>query len=202
MDESEEESADAHPYTVNVKEQAAEPLRFHQLPRELQSEVLKRTRADFEVAYEVEISVNELGLGMNDVLPGRRLHFVPVVLRYQFKLQRRLADGPVMKARISRSVDPAFQQRALWHELPPQRQRLIEQRAAKVFESLPFSELFFDEIPTSTWVFCFVHAAHGRRFKDAAPRWTRFARNSEVLDEVRAKMERLFRLPLLRLEPP
>jgi hypothetical protein len=64
MDESEEESADAHPYTVNVKEQAAEPLRFHQLPRELQSEVLKRTRADFEVAYEVEISVNELGLGI------------------------------------------------------------------------------------------------------------------------------------------
>jgi hypothetical protein len=79
---------------------------------------------------------------------------------------------------------------------------LSNSRAAKVLEIMPFSELFFDEIPTSAWVFCFVHAAHApRRSVDVAPRWTRFARNSEVLDEVRSKMQRVFRLPLLRLEP-
>ncbi len=197
-----DESEDANPYTVEAQEplqQAAVPLRFDRLPREMQSEVLKRTHARFEVAHHMEVAQSTLGLYVDRVNGWlRRLPYVPVVLRYEFILQRRLADGPRVKARISRSLDPALKQTALWQTCPPEIQARIERAAARVLEIQWFSELLFDALDASTWVFCFVHA--GARGATCAPRWTRFPRNSEVLDEVRARMERIFCLPCRRLE--
>jgi hypothetical protein len=198
VDESMDESEDAHPYTVEAPEplqQAAVPLRFDRMPREMQSEVLKRTHARFEVTHHMEEIQSALGLCPETDRRLRRLPFVPVVLRYEFILQRRLADGPRMKARISRSLDPALKQTALWQTFAPETQARIERAPARVRESQWFSELFYDGIHSNTWVFCFVHTADGRRSVDTAPRWTRFPRNSEVLDEVRAKMQRVFCLP-------
>ncbi len=201
-----DEVEDAHPYKVKAQEplqEAAEPLRFDRLPRELQSEVLKRTHARFEVTHHMEVGQSALGLCPTPTDRWlRRLPNVPVVVRYEFILQRRLADGPRMKARISRSLDPELKQTALWQTCPLPLQGVIERKAARVLEIQWFSELLFDALDASTWVFCFVHAGAPRRVVDAAPRWTRFPRNSEVLDEVRAKMERLFCLPCRRLEAP
>ncbi len=193
---------DANPYTVEAEEprRAANPLRFDRLSRELQSEILKRTHASFVVTHKMKIPANELALGPADALWQQHgLHFVPGVMRYEFKLQRRLADGPRMIARISRSLDPAFKQRALWHKFGPKRKTFIEDRAAKVIEIMPFSELKFDDLDASTWLFYFVHGEAPHSLVDMAPRWTRFARNSEVLDEVRSNIESVFRLPCKRM---
>jgi len=202
----EDESKDANPYTVKAQEplqQAPEPLRFDGLPRELQSEVLKRTHTHFEVAHHMEVAQHTLGLWPDRVNGWlQKLPYVPVVLRYEFILQRLLADGHRMKARISRSLDPALKQTPLWQTCPAPLQGVIERAAAKVIEIPWFLELQFDDFDASNLVFYFVHAEAPQRVVDKAPRWTMFSRNSEVLDEVRAKMEQLFCLPCRRLKHP
>lgn len=191
------QSIDAHlnPYNVvDAQPRAANPLCLHILPRQMQLEVLKRTKARFEVAHHMEVAQSTLGLYV-DRSNGwlRRLPFVPVVLRYEFWLEPRLAEGPRMTARFSRSLDPAFQQSPLWQQCPPALQERIESAAAKELKIPPFSELQFDELDAGYWIFCFVYAAGGVARGSGA--WTRFPRSSEVLDKVREKMQRVFCLP-------
>jgi hypothetical protein len=203
---------DLNPYRVEERDEtkAAEarhehgnsccPLRFDELPREMQGQVLKWTHARFDVTHHMEVSSNVLGLSLVTHKAMRRLPSVPVVLRYEFNLQRRLADGPQMTARFSRSLDPALKQTALWHSFPRATQTEVQRRPARTFEVTAFSELKFDDLNASMWLFCFVRGGAPRGFVDLPPQWTGFPRNSEVLDEVREKMERVFCLPCRRLE--
>jgi len=175
-------------------------LRFEDLSRDVQSLVLKHTHAEFEITHHTEVPQHLLGhirLGGGGAANAwmRRLPNVPVVLRYQFKLQRRLADGPRMIARFSRCLDPALQQTALWQTCPPALQARLEHAARKVLEIEPFSELQYDGHGPGAehWIFCFVPTTGDPAY---APRaWTRFRRDSAVLDEVREKMRDVFGQP-------
>jgi hypothetical protein len=189
--------AEPHPYRVGAEEpgQAAEPLRFDGLPREVQSEVLKWTHARFEVAHHTEAALHALGLSTVAHPALRRLPFVPVVLRYEFNLQRRLADGPVMTARFSRSLDRALQHTALWPQLPLMTREALERHAENVVEIEPFSRLRFDELNGSEVLFCFLRGDRHGMFVDLAPRWTRFLRNSPMLEQMHDKMENVFCQP-------
>ena len=133
--------SERHNEPENEEEECKQlPRRFDQLPRDLQGEVLKHTHASFEVAHHMEVAQSTLGLYPERVNGWlRRLPFVPVVLRYEFKLQRRLADGPRMTARFSRSLDPALKQTDLWQTCPRQLQAIIERAAARVLEIEPFT---------------------------------------------------------------
>ena len=182
-----------HPYKVEEEVQTvAHPLTFDRLPREVQSEVLKWTHARFEVAHRTEAALHALGLSTVAHPALRRLPFVPVVLRYEFNLQRRLADGPVMTARFSRSLDNALKQTALWPQLPLMTQEAVERHAENVVEIEPFARLSFDELNGSEVLFCFVRGDDYGTFVDLAPRWTRFLRNSPVLEQMHDKMENVF----------
>ena len=196
---------DESPYTVEPGHAAA-PLRFHQLPREIQSLVLKHTHARFVVTHRTGVAPVWLAYNPHNSNPAatnracllfweNRLDFVPVVLRYEFNLQRRLADGPQMTARFSRWLDPALKQTNLWHSCPPKLQEGIERAAAQVVEIEPFSHLKFDELKPgngSKGLFCFLRE-HGAQ--SLAPQWSNFWINSEVLDEVREKMQSVFGQP-------
>jgi hypothetical protein len=164
------------------------------------------------VSYECDVAVNELKLpplrdqqrylenpSTMSSTPGWGLHFLPVVMCYEFELQERLADGTRMIARISRSLDPTFKLHYLWLNFTHDQQTLIENRAAKVVEIMPFSELKFEN-REGMRLFCFVHGKGPQSFVDVATRWTRFARNSKVLDDVRANMKREFRLECMQME--
>jgi len=83
------------------------PLQFHELPREVQSKVLKHTHARFEVTHHKEVEPLWLNTAANSNRVWLqffqwRLRFVPVVMRYEFNLQRLLADGHQTTARFSR----------------------------------------------------------------------------------------------------
>jgi hypothetical protein len=78
VDECMDEVEDAHPYKVKAQEplqEAAEPLRFDRLPCELQSEVLKRTHARFEVTHHMEVGQSALGLCPTQLVFIARTHF-------------------------------------------------------------------------------------------------------------------------------
>ena len=186
---------DLNPYSVaDAQPHPAGPLLFHHLPKEIRLEVFKRTPARFEVAHHMEVALHTLELGVDrSNIWLRRLPFVPVVLRYQFRLEPRLAVEPRMTATFSRSLDPVFQQSALWQQCPAALKARIERAAAKKLEIPPFSELKFEELGVGYWIFCFVHEEGGMARGRGA--WTRFPRDSAVLDEVRAKMQRMFYLP-------
>lgn len=191
-----------NPYTVQPDHAA--PLQFHNLPPEVRSEVIKRTHARFEVTHRTEVA--PVWLANNKSNPAAtnrgwlvfwrwRLNFVPVVLRYEFNLQRRLANTvPQMTARFSRRLDPALKQTALWLSCPRIFQEGIERAAAQVVEIEPFSELKFDELGNyGFWgLFCFLRQHEPQSL---APQWSKFCISSQVLDEVRDKMQNVFCQP-------
>ena len=75
------------------------PRRFDELPDDLQRLVRKHTAANFFVEWHTKEVVG---------WEGR-----PIIMRYEFKLHRRLGDSrPMMTARITRKLDP------LWRQTP------------------------------------------------------------------------------------
>jgi len=206
-----QESVDENPYTVEPG-QAACPLRFHHLrfdhmPREVQSMVLKHTHARFVVTYRTETSPTWLAYNPQNSNPQAtnrtwllfwefRLGFVPLVKRYEFNLQRRLAGRePEMTARFSQWLHPALKQTTLWQTCPRAFQIGIEQAAAQMVEIETFSQLKFDELRPGNGLkglFCFLRENGAQSL---APQWSQFWINSEVLDEVRDKMQSVFNQP-------
>ena len=86
-------------YLVRANELAPLPKRFDQMLSEMQSLVLKHTAASFEVIWHHD-----------DWVGHPNFKRVPVIVRYQFKLQRRRAE-PFADAPASKGNDrhPAFQ---------------------------------------------------------------------------------------------
>jgi hypothetical protein len=190
----------AHPYTVEMvghgeedreeheekqreeKQRERLPRRFDELPRDAQWLVLKHTGARFVVTRHTQEEPLQIGLPNSMFWP----YFVPVIVRYEFRLLPRRASGPEMTARFTLSLDPAaIRQSPEWHRPGCYMTR----------EFQPFSELRFDEPHHLGKLFCFLR--RGQEHIEVASRWSRF--DDDVLMQVREKMETVFRLPLLRL---
>lgn len=162
---------------------------FQIIPRELQTEVLGHTAAGFEVTFK---TVQD----MRHQPPWLSLSSLPVVVRCEFKLERRRASGPNMHARFTQAVDPAFKLTPQWRSLSDLEQTKIEafRREAK-FES--FQQLKVDENRDTDMLFCFLRGGPPqmpRMLVQRAPMWSRFSRS--VLTDVHEKMDTVFRLPL------
>ena len=61
---------------------------------------------------------------------------VPVIVRYEFELQRRRASGPEIVARFTRFLDPKFKQTERWRGAAGTLGRLWRVRRQAVFESV------------------------------------------------------------------
>jgi hypothetical protein len=175
------------------------------LPREVQSLVLQHTHVEFEITHHTEVDTTRLAYERSNPEPTNRgwlvfwedrLPLTPVVKRYQFKLQRRLGDREsVMSARFSRYLNPELKQTDLWNSCHPKLQEGIVRAAARVEEIEPFCSLQYDELKPgngSEGLFCFLRE-HGPQ--SLAPQWSSFWINSEVLGEVREKMQKNFGQP-------
>lgn len=175
------------------------------LPRELQSLVLQHTHVEFEITHYTEVDTTMLAYERSNPEPTNRgwlvfwedrLPLTPVVKHYQFKLQRRLGDRePEMIARFSRYLNPALKQTALWLSCNHKLKEGIERAATRVQEIERFCSLQYDELKPgngSQGLFCFK-AEHGQQ--SLAPQWSSFRINSEVLGEVREKMQENFGQP-------
>jgi hypothetical protein len=195
----------AHPYTVQMEGRGEEdreehgekqrerlPRRFDELPRDAQWLVLKHTGARFVVTRHTQEEPLQIGLPNSMFWP----YFVPVIVRYEFRLLPRRASGPEMTARFTLSLDPAaIRQSPEWRYMSAEDHAIFDRPGgwlAAEFE--PFSQLEFDGFDDSDKLFCFLR--RGQEHIEVAPRWSRF--DDSVLTQVREKMETVFRLPLLR----
>jgi hypothetical protein len=168
------------------------PRRFDELPRDAQWLVLKHTGARFVVTRRTQEEPYQLGLPYDIFWP----YFVPVIVRYEFRLLPRRASGPEMIARFTLSLDPAaIRTSPEWRYMSAEDHAVFDRPGcymAREFE--PFSQLEFDGFDDSDKLFCFLRT--GPQDFEVAPRWSRF--DDSVLTQVREKMETVFRLPLLR----
>jgi hypothetical protein len=211
----------AHPYTVEQheeheqheqnephNEEQCEQLlrRFDELPRDAQWLVLKHTGARFVVTHRFQEDPLQINLPFDMFWP----YFVPVIVRYEFRLLPRRASGPEMIARFTLSLDPAIRQLPEWRHMNAQHQAIFDRPGgymAREFE--PFSQLRYDEPNHLGKRFCFLRrgghgSGHGSGHRSGQPQhievsslWSRF--DDSVLTEVREKMETVFRLPMTRL---
>jgi hypothetical protein len=206
----------AHPYTVQIEGHSEEenkgeregeregkreeeqrerlPRRFDELPRDAQWLVLKHTGARFVVTRRTQEEPLQIGLPNSMFWP----YFVPVIVRYEFRLLPRRASGPEMTARFTLSLDPAaIRQSPEWRYMSAEDHAIFDRPGgyiAREFE--PFSELRFDEPHHLGKLFCFLRRGQEPQHTEVAPRWSSF--DDDVLTQVREKMETVFRLPLLR----
>jgi hypothetical protein len=208
----------AHPYTVQMPGHGGEkneeeseapqrerlprrfdelPRRFDELPRDAQWLVLKHTGARFVVTRRTQEEPAQISLPDSILWP----YYVPVIVRYEFRLLPLRASGPEMIARFTLRLDPAIRESPDWRNmsrLMRAEHHAILDRAgawlAREFE--PFSELRFDEPHHLGKLFCFLRRGVPPQDTEVAPRWSRF--DDDVLTQVREKMETVFRLPLLR----
>jgi hypothetical protein len=196
----------AHPYTVEQheeheqheqnephNEEQCEQLlrRFDELPRDAQWLVLKHTGARFVVTHRFQEDPLQINLPFDMFWP----YFVPVIVRYEFRLLPRRASGPEMIARFTLSLDPAIRQLPEWRHMNAQHQAIFDRPGgymAREFE--PFSQLRFNSF-NSDKLFCFLRTGQNT---EVAPPWSRF--DDSVLTEVRGKMQTEFGLPLEQLE--
>jgi hypothetical protein len=170
------------------------PRRFDELPRDAQWLVLKHTGARFVVTRRTQEEPAQILLPNSIFWP----YFVPVIVRYEFRLLPRRASGPEMIARFTLSLDPAaIRQSPEWRYMSAEDHAIFDRPVgymAREFE--PFSELRFDEPHHLGKLFCFLRRGQEPQHTEVAPRWSRF--DDDVLTQVREKMETVFRLPLLR----
>jgi hypothetical protein len=204
----------AHPYTVEMEGHGEEdreeheekqreekhreeeqrerlPRRFDELPRDAQWLVLKHTGARFVVTRRFQEDPLQINLPFDMYWP----YWVPVIVRYEFRLLPRRASGPEMIARFTLSLDPAIRQLREWRNMSDQHKAIFDRPGgytAREFE--PFSQLEFDGFDDSDKLFCLLR--RGQEHIEVAPRWSRF--DDDVLTQVREKMETVFSLPLLR----
>jgi hypothetical protein len=203
----------AHPYTVQMpghgeeknkqvraeenkgehgeKQRERLPRRFDELPRDAQWLVLKHTGARFVVTHRFQEDPLQINLPFDMFWP----YWVPVIVRYEFRLLPRRASGPEMIARFTLSLDPAIRQLREWRNMSAQHKAIFDRPGGYIArEFQPFSQLEFDGFDDSDKLFCFLR--RGQEHIEVAPRWSRF--DDDVLTQVREKMETVFRLPLLR----
>ena len=166
------------------------PQHFNDLPRHVQWLVLQRTAARFVVTHRSRQEPIYLNLPYDMFWP----HYVPIIVRYEFRLLPRRASGPKMIARFRLSLDPAIRQLPEWRNISPAHKAIFNRSGgymAREFE--PFSELRFNSF-NSDKLFCFLRTGQNT---EVAPPWSRF--DDSVLTEVRGKMQTEFGLPLEQL---
>jgi hypothetical protein len=188
----------AHPYTVRSERDEPEekreqlPQHFNDMNHDAQWLVLKHTGASFVVTHSSREEQAQI------MLPMGWPHFVPVIVRYEFRLLPRRASGPEMTARFTLYLDStAIRQSPEWRYMSDQHQAIFDRPGgymAREFE--PFSQLKFDGFDDSDKLFCFLRRGQEPQHTEIAPRWSRF--DNSVLTEVREKMETVFSLPLTR----
>ena len=205
----------AHPYTVQMeahgeeenKEEGREereeeqrerlPRRFDELPRDAQWLVLKHTGARFVVTRRTQEEPAQISLPSSILWP----YYVPVIVRYEFRLLPRRASGPEMIARFTLCLDPAIRQSPDWRNMSrlmrAEHHAILDRPVAWLAaEFAPFSQLKFDEPHHLGKLFCFLRRGVQPQDTEVAPRWSRF--DDDVLMQVREKMETVFGLPLVR----
>jgi len=160
---------------------------------------LPDTDKRFEVTHTEKMDINDIST------PG--MLSVPVVLRYEFNLHEQgLADGPLMTARFSRSLGPAFKQTVQWQGYNPSVQKLIESNVAKEENIKPFSHLRFENPiqPNSLKLFfCFLRKEGSQLKINNSPPWSCFTNNTAgraVLEEVSNKMDEVFKKTFYHVE--
>jgi hypothetical protein len=156
-------------------------------------EVLRHTAARFVVTNNFDEDLDVL----RRYVPWIFLPYASVIMCYEFKLERRRASGPVMHARFTRAMDPAFKLKPEWLSLSASDQIIIESWATLDAEFGPLQALRVDEDSDTNMLFCFLRGGPPlmpRMLVEIAPRWSRFPRS--VLADVREKMETVFHLPL------
>ena len=186
-----EENTENEPHNEEKREQL--PQHFNDMPRNEQWLVLQRTDARFVVTHRSREEPAQIMLPNSMFWP----YFVPVIVRYEFRVLPRRASGPEMIARFTLSLDPAIRQLPEWRNISAQHKAIFNRPGgyiAREFE--PFSQLRFDGFDDSDKLFCFLRRGQEPQHTEVAPRWTRF--DDSVLTQVREKMETVFRLPLVR----
>jgi hypothetical protein len=196
----------AHAYLIHntplsIEEQRQQQRKvFLRLPRDTMCEVLKHTAASFVVTRRTREEPENISLPHWISWPN----YIPVLVRYEFRLLPRRECGPEMIARFTLCLDPKIKQSPDWHKnsrlmTPADHAILDRQGAWLAHEFAPFSELRFDEPHTLSKLFCFLRRGEKPGDTEVAPRWSRF--DDDVLKQVRRKMETEFRLPLLAFRP-
>jgi hypothetical protein len=176
---------------------------LHELPRELQKEVLRHTFAEFDVKgwsfdrYNVEHQ-GECFRGV-----------ISVLHRYEFKLARRRGDsGPELRARFSWAVDPFFKETGGWRQMSPAMHGAIERAVSRSVEIPPFSELRVDlavevlsaplsdagEKPSRFYFVRRGDLGRDQPHVEFSPTWSSLYR--ENIEEVRDKLKTVFRMDL------
>ena len=169
------------------------PRDFDTLPRDLQMEVLRHTAARFVVTFNTVAELRD----MRQHSPWIRMQpYLPVIVRCEFKLERRRASAPEMRARFTRAVDPAWKLTHEWLSFSAADQTIIERWARLVAKFESFHVLKVYDISDTNMLFCFLRRKPlmPRMIVEVAPSWSRFPRS--VLADVREKMETVFHLPL------
>ena len=117
--------------------------------------------------------------------------FVSVIVCYEFKLERRRVSGPVMHARFTRAMDPAFKLGPEWGHMSAADQAELENsvRREAVFED--FTELRYDDqkVDERGYPYLLFSFLRPSGVEDA-PNWSKF--RPSVLKDVREKLEMVF----------
>ena len=189
-----DEQYEQHEQPQNEEDRCEQlPQHFNDMPSHVQWLVLKHTGARFVVTHRFQEDPLQINLPFDMFWP----YFVPVIVRYEFRLLPRRASGPEMIARFTLSLDPAIRQLPEWRHMSAQHRAIFDRPGGymdREFE--PFSQLKFDGFDDSDKLFCFLRRGQEPQHTEVASRWSRF--DDSVLTEVREKMETVFRLPLTR----
>ena len=195
-----EENTENEPQNEEKREQL--PRLFDEMPRDAQWLVLKHTGARFVMTHRSREEPIYLGLPYDLFWPC----FVPVIVRYEFRLLPRRASGPEMTARFCLSLDPAIMQLPEWRNMSAEHRAIFDSEGGYCArEFAPFSELKFKELRPSdnTYkLFCFLRRS-GQPLEtqpletEFAPPWSKF--DDQLLMEVLEKMQKVFRLPLCHM---
>jgi hypothetical protein len=180
---------DAHKLRI-VQEEQMPPRDFDTLPRDLQMEVPRHTAASF-VVTDNYIEQSAVLRRYQEQALQRFSEFVSVIVCYEFKLERRRASGPVMHARFTRAMDPAFKLGSEWGHMSAADQAELENsvRREAVFED--FTDLRYDDqkVDERGYPYLLFNFLRPSGVEDA-PNWSKFT--PSVLEDVREKLEMVF----------
>lgn len=181
-----------NPYTIRTD--ALRTDAFHEMPEHLMRFLRKHTAASFVVQWHTNYYQGWIG--------DTNFGDVPVIIRYEFKLQRRRESFPEIIARITRVLDPAFKQMELYRNLPANLQFELENRHAKrEYVTQSFSALrvkrypAFENSGNVCYRFYFVRIhADGTESFEISKAWC--SCSPAIVEEVRKKLESEFRMQL------
>jgi len=177
------------------------PSHFEDMDRDMQWKVLKHTGARFEVEHKSKVEPAQILLPNDIYWP----YYVPVIVRYEFRLLPRRASGPEMIAKFTLFLDQAIREKPEWGYMVKnaQHKAIFDRPGAYIaHEFEPFSQLSFYGHDDSYKLFCFVrirgeHRSQESQHTEVALPWTRF--DNSVLTQVREQMQDKFHLPLTEL---